>query len=193
MAERTAGYAAAIYELATAEGDLPRVEAELSSIARAIDASADLRSTLTDPALPLERKRAVIDDLLGTRASRTTITAINMVAGLNRFGELGEIARHLSVRSAASVGKKLAEVRSAVELDAATVQRLAAALEKQTGSAVEVRTVVDPSIMGGIVTRVGDTVIDGSVRSQLDSLRQALRNQYCLLYTSDAADDYFWV
>ena len=177
MAERTAGYAAAIYELATAEGDLPRVETELASVARAIDASADLRSTLTDPALPLERKRAVIDDLLGTRASRTTITAINMVAGLNRFGELGEIARHLSVRSAASVGKKLAEVRSAVELDAATVQRLAAALEKQTGSAVEVRMVVDPSIMGGIVTRVGDIVIDGSVRTQLDTLRHALRNQ----------------
>lgn len=177
MAERTAGYAAAIYELATAEGDLPRVEAELISIARAIDGSTDLRLTLTDPALPLERKRAVIEDLLGSRASRTTITAISMIAGLNRFGELGEIARHLSVRSAASVGKKLAEVRSAVELDPATVQRLAAALEKQTGSAVEVRTVVDPSIVGGIVARVGDTVIDGSVRSRLDSLRQALRNQ----------------
>ena len=119
----------------------------------------------------------MIDDLLGTRASRTTITAINMVAGLNRFGELGEIAR-ASLRALRRVGgRKLAEVRSAVELDPATVHRLAAALEKQTGSAVEVRTVVDPSIMGGIVTRIGDIVIDGSVRSQLDTLRHALRNQ----------------
>lgn len=177
MAERTAGYAAAIYELARAEGDLARVEGELSSIARAIDSSTDLRSTLTDPALPLDRKRAVIDDLLGGRASRTTATVIGMIAGLNRMGELGEISKQLSERSAASVGKKLAEVRSAVELDDATIQRLAAALEKQTGTAVEIRTMVDPSIMGGIVARVGDTVIDGSVRSRLDSLRQALRNQ----------------
>ena len=177
MAERTAGYAAAIYELATAEGDLARVEAELSSIARAIEGSADLRSTLTDPALPLDRKRAVIDDLLGGRASRTTATVIGMVAGLNRMGELADISKRLAERSAASVGKKVAEVRSAVELDDATVQRLAAALEKQTGTAVEVRTIIDPSIMGGIVARVGDTVIDGSVRSRLDSLRQALRNQ----------------
>lgn len=177
MAERTAGYAAAIYELGKAEGDLARVETELASIAGAIDGSADLRSTLTDPALPMERKRAVIDDIVGGRASRTTMTAIGMIAGLNRIGELAEIARSLSERSAASVGKKLAEVRSAIQLDDATVQRLAAALEKQTGTAVEVRTVVDPSIMGGIVARVGDTVIDGSVRSQLDTLRQALRNQ----------------
>jgi F-type H+-transporting ATPase subunit delta len=177
LAERTAGYAAAIHELAKAEGDLARVEVELATIARAIDGSADLRSTLTDPALPLDRKRAVIDDLVGGRASRTTMTAISMIVGLNRIGELGEIAKLLSERSAASVGKKLAEVRSAVELDDATVQRLAAALEKQTGAPVEVRAIVDPSIVGGIVTRVGDTVIDGSVRSQLESLRQALRNQ----------------
>ncbi len=177
MSERTAGYAAAIHELAKAEGDLTRVEGELSSIARAIDGSTDLRSTLTDPALPLERKRGIIDDLVGGRASRTTVTAISMIAGLDRIGELGEISTLLSERSAASVGKKLAEVRSAVELDDATVQRLAAALEKQTGTPVEVRTIVDPSIVGGIVTRVGDTVIDGSVRSQLESLRRALRNQ----------------
>ena len=177
MSERTAGYAAAIYELAKAEGDLARVEGELASVARAIDGSSDLRSTLTDPALPLERKRAIIDDLVGGRASRTTSTAIDMVASLNRIGELGSIATLLAERSAASVGKQLAEVRSAVELDDATVQRLAAALEKQIGTPVEVRTIVDPSIVGGIVTRVGDTVIDGSVRSQLQSLRQALRNQ----------------
>ena len=177
MAERTAGYAAAIYELAQAESDLARVEGELSSIASAIDSSTELRSALTDPALPLDRKRAVIDDLLGGRASRTTATVIGMIAGLNRMSELGEISKQLSERSAAAVGKKLAEVRSAIELDDATVQRLAAALEKQIGTAVEVRTVVDPSIVGGIVARVGDTVIDGSVRSRLDSLRQALGNQ----------------
>lgn len=177
MAERTAGYASAIYELARAEGDLARVEGELATIARAIDESADLRSSLTDPALPLDRKRAIIDDLIGGRASRTTGVVISMVTGLNRMGELGEIAKRLSELSAASVGKKLAEVRSAFQLDDATVQRLAAALEKQTGTPVEVRTVVDPSIVGGIVTRVGDTVIDGSVRSQLESLRQSLRNQ----------------
>ncbi|MBT8206880.1 MAG: ATP synthase F1 subunit delta [Acidimicrobiia bacterium] len=177
MAERTAGYASAIYELARAEGDLARVEGELATIARAIDESADLRSSLTDPALPLDRKRAIIDDLIGGRASRTTGVVISMVTGLNRMGELGEIAKRLSERSAASVGKKLAEVRSAFQLDEATVQRLAAALEKQTGTPVEVRTVIDPSIVGGIVTRVGDTVIDGSVRSQLESLRQSLRNQ----------------
>lgn len=175
MAERTEGYAAAIFELARAEGDLSRVEQELHTIARAIGASQDLRSALTDPALPIERKQAVIDDLLEGRASRTTVSLIGLISNQSRLGDLTDIAERLSERSAASKGKKLAEVRSAYELDEATVQRLAAALAKQAGGPVEVRTVVDPDIMGGIVARVGDTVIDGSVRRHLESLRQTLK------------------
>lgn len=175
MAERTEGYAAAIFELARAEGELARVEQELHAIARAIGASTDLRSALTDPALPIERKQGVLDQLLEGRASRTTVSLIGLMANQNRLGDLAEIADHLSERSAASKGKKVAEVRSAYELDEATVQRLAAALAKQAGGPVEVRTVVDPDIMGGIVARVGDVVIDGSVRRHLESLRQTLK------------------
>lgn len=175
MAERTEGYAGAIFELASAEGDLARVEQELHAVADAIDASGDLRSALTDPALPLERKRAVLDDLLEGRASRTTVSVIELIANQNRLSDLSDIVDRLSERSAASKGKQLAEVRTAYALDDATVQRLEAALAKQTGGPVEVRTVIDPDIMGGIVARVGDTVIDGSVRRHLESLRQTLK------------------
>ncbi len=129
----------------------------------------------TDPALPIERKHGVLDELLEGRAARTTVSLIGFVANQGRLGDLAEIADYLSQRSAASQGKKVAEVRSAYELDDATVQRLAAALAKQAGGPVEVRTVIDPDIMGGIVARVGDVVIDGSVRSHLESLRQTLK------------------
>ncbi|MDH3249302.1 MAG: ATP synthase F1 subunit delta [Acidimicrobiia bacterium] len=176
MSERTDGYAAAILEFATAEGELNRVESELHSIAAAIESNSELRSALTDPAVPAARKQSVIDDLVEGRVSRVTSNLVALIAAQNRMGELGEIARKVSERKAASAGARVAEVRSAVPLDEATVQRLAAALAKQVGAAVEVRTVVDPNIMGGIVARIGDTVIDGSVRSRLQSLRQTLQN-----------------
>jgi F-type H+-transporting ATPase subunit delta len=66
----------------------------------------------------------------------------------------------------------VAEVRSAVELTADQQHRLAAAIERATGKQVEVKVVVDPSVLGGAVTTVGDTVIDGSVRTRLDQLKQ---------------------
>ena len=66
---------------------------------------------------------------------------------------------------------------TAFELDDATVQRLAEALSRATGKQVEVKTVVDPSLVGGVVARVGDTVIDGSLRHRLEGLRQALQRR----------------
>ncbi len=175
MSERTDGYAQAILEFAKAEGELARVEQELRTIAAAIDDSAELRSALTDPAVPSSRKQSVVDDLVAGRVSRVSANLVGLIAAQNRIGDLAEITRKLSDRIAASHGSRLAEVRSAVPLDGATVERLTAALSKQIGSAVEVRTVVDPDILGGIVARVGDTVIDGSVRSKLESLRQTLQ------------------
>ena len=69
---------------------------------------------------------------------------------------------------------EVAEVRSAVALDDAQVQRLAQALSRATGKSVEVKVVVDPTVMGGLVATVGDTVIDGSVRHRLEQLKETL-------------------
>ena len=176
MADRVDGYAAAIFELAQAEDDLSRVEREFYAIARSLETSTELREALTNPALPVERKQAIVDDLVGGKASRLTTNLVNMVVSQGRASELGAIADKLAHQKAKAGGADIAEIRSAIPLDDATVQRLAAALARSLGREVEVRTVVDPAVLGGIVTRVGDTVIDGSVRNRLESLRTAMRN-----------------
>lgn len=175
MADRIDGYASAIFEFADAEGAAARVQSELFAIANAIESNPDLRSALTDPSLPSDRKQRVLDDMLGGRASQVTVNLVGFIASQNRIDDLSEITRRLASREASSHGAKLAEVRSAIPLDESTVQRLKVALAKQVGGPVEVRTVVDPEILGGIVTRVGDVVIDGSVRRSLQSLRQTLQ------------------
>ena len=76
--------------------------------------------------------------------------------------------------AAGSRDKVVAEVRSAVALDDATVERLTAALARKTNKDVEVRVIVDPDVVGGIVARVGDVVIDGTVKTRLTKLREAV-------------------
>jgi F-type H+-transporting ATPase subunit delta len=100
---------------------------------------------------------------------------LQLVVSQGRASDIPAIAERLAGRAADSAGKQIAEVRSAIELDEATIDRLAAALAKATGREVEVRAVVDPSVVGGIVARIGDTVIDGSVKRRLESLRTAVR------------------
>lgn len=175
MADRIDGYAAALFELAQAEGELSKVEREFYTIARSFADSPELRDSLVDPKIPLERKQGIIDDLVGGRASGVTVNLLNLVVGQGRASDIPAIAERLAGRAAASAGKQVAEVRSAIELDDATVKRLAAALARATGHEVEVRTVIDPSVLGGIVARVGDTVIDGTVKRRLESLRTAVR------------------
>lgn len=172
--DRVSGYAAGILEIARAEGVLERVENELYELGRQLEGSPELRSALTDPQLPIDRKRAIVTDLLEGRASPLTVSLVEFLVRQDLAGDLGELATELARQSAAARNRQLAEIRTAVPLDEATVGRLAAALGRVTGSEVEVRTVVDPSIVGGIVARVGDTVIDGSVASKLESLRNVL-------------------
>lgn len=177
MSERIEGYAAAAYALASAEGELDRVEQELATIGRAIETSPDLRSALTDPRLPLERKESILSEVLGAHASRVTVNLVSLFVAQGRGGDLPDIVSALASQRAASVGKVVAEVRTALPLDEATVTRLAAALEHKTGRQVEVRVVVDPSVLGGLVTRVGDTVIDGSIARSLRSIRETLQTR----------------
>jgi len=166
------GYATAILEFAKAEGQLETVGDELFQIARTFDSSSELRDSLADPRLPVERKQSIVSDLLGTRASALTVNLINFVIGVGKARDLSAIADRLVDKAASARNRAVAEVRSAIELDADTVRRLEERLGAATGKTVEAKVVIDPSILGGIVARVGDVVIDGSVKGRLQDLRE---------------------
>jgi F-type H+-transporting ATPase subunit delta len=174
--DRTNGYARGIFEMARGEGELERVEGELLAISRAFEGSPDLRSNLTDPQLPTDKKQEIIEELIGSRASSLTVGLVQLLVSQGRVADLPAIAMAVAGAAASSRDRALAEVRSAVPLDDDTVQRLTAALSRATGKDVEVRVVVDPSVIGGIVATVGDTVIDGSIAKRFDSARQAVRS-----------------
>jgi F-type H+-transporting ATPase subunit delta len=173
---RIDAYGAAILELARAEGETERVERELFTIARTFATSHELRDALTNPQMPTERKQGILDDLIGGHASTLTGGLVSFIVGQGRSSELPEIVDAFITRAAASRARAVAEVRSAVPLDPAVLERLTAALSRATGKDLEVKAIVDPEVIGGVVARVGDIVIDGSVARRLATLREALRS-----------------
>ena len=169
------GYAEALFAVASVEGDLSAVEDELFNFAQALRSNDELRSTLADGNVPAARRLQVVDDLLDGRASATTSVLVSMVVGAGRSSELPAIVDAFIERSAASRNKAVATVRAAVDLTADQRDRLTAAIKVSTGKDVEIRVVEDPSVLGGVITEIGDDIIDGSVRRRLNQLRESFR------------------
>ena len=174
MSDRIDAYADALLGVARAEGRLDEVEDELFRFGRSLESSDSLRATLTDELIPPAKRQAVVEDLLGGRASPTTTQLLSFVIGSGRSADLPAIISTLVERAAATKSRSLAEVRSAVPLTDDQKTRLAAALANATGKQIELKVIVDPSVLGGLVAQVGDTVIDGSVRSRLDQIKSLL-------------------
>jgi F-type H+-transporting ATPase subunit delta len=172
--ERTAAaYADALFTVTRIEGNPERVEDELFRVARALEGSDDLQRALTDPQLPATRRQQIVEDLLGGAADPTTVAVVSLLVGVGRSNEIPAIVDAFVSRAARESGREVAMVRAAVELTPDQQQRLAEALSANIGRDVSVRVIVDPSVLGGIVTQIGDTVIDGSVRHRLNQLREA--------------------
>ena len=171
---RIEGYARGLFEIARAEGTLDEVEDELFRFARSFEGSDALRSALTDEQIPPVRRQAIIEDLLGGKATSTTTQLISLVVGSGRSRDLPAIIDSLVARASSVKHQEVAEVRTAVPLTADQHTRLAAALVNATGKQVNLKVVVDPAVLGGLVATVGDTVIDGSVRTRIDQLKSRL-------------------
>lgn len=171
--DRTHAYAGALLAVARSEGSLAEVEDELFRFARLLETNDELRTTLTDAALPVSRRQQIIEDLLGGKANPVTTALLSMVVGTGRSRDLAAIIDDLVKLSAAEGNKELAEVRSAIELTDDQKQRLTVALEAATGKKVELKVIIDPSVLGGLVAQVGDTVIDGTVKTRLQQLQTA--------------------
>ena len=174
MTDRNDAYAAALLEVAKAEGSLDRVEDELFKVARTLEGSDELRMTLSDQAIPVDRRGRIVEALLGGRASPITTALVEFVVAAGRSRSLPEIIDRLVARAAEERQEAVAEVRSAIPLDEEYRRRLSEALSRATGKRVTLKVIVDPTVLGGIVARVGDTVIDGTIRHRLEQLKESL-------------------
>ena len=167
---------AATAALAAAEGDgvLDDVEDELFRFARLLEREPELRAALTDPGLPVARKTALVEALLGGRARPATVRLVEVAVTRPRGRSLEAVLEELSRLAAARRHRLVAQVRVARPLEADQTARLAAAVGRLYGREVQLQVDVDPAVLGGVEVRVGDEVLDGTVSRRLQDVRRRL-------------------
>lgn len=170
--ERLDGYATAVAGIAAAQKNPAAFTDEFYAAAMGIAGNKELRDTLADPKIPVDRKQGVVDDLLGARADAVVVAAVNFLIAAGQAKHVDGIAARVAALAAEEEGSVVAEVRSATPLSDEQITRIEAALSDATGKTVQAKAVTDPSVIGGIVAQVGDTVFDGSVRGRFDELRE---------------------
>ena len=163
--------AMAAFTAADQAGQLDQLEGELFFIGTLVEQQPAVRSALTNPGLPVENKRALVADLLQGRVSPRAAALADLLVELYEGHDLDTTAKQWAE---ARRNRVVAEVRSAVELDAQRRARLAEALARVLGKPVVLQVTVDEAILGSVVVRVGDELFDGSVRSRLEQAREAL-------------------
>ena len=169
------GYAEALFRIVRAEGELDRVEDELFRFGKILEQNHELKQALSDQNIDRAQRTKVLEDLLADKVSPHTLSLLAFVVEQGRARQLPQILQQLSELAAEARESVVAEIRSAVPLDDNQRNELAGALSKATGKKVEIKDLVDPSIIGGVVAKVGDTVIDGSVRRRLEQLKEQVR------------------
>ena len=172
--ERIDGYATAILQTVQGERALGNVEDELFRFARVVAGADELRDALSNRDLPVSVRLGLVSDLLKDKVSQATMLLATYATHVGRPRDYEALLEFVIDRIAAESNRRLADVRSALPLDEEQERRLAAALGRAVGREVEIRVTVDPSVVAGFVATVGDTVVDGSARHQLDLLRERL-------------------
>jgi F-type H+-transporting ATPase subunit delta len=170
-------YGTALADVVLKTGEVSTVSSELKAWEEMLASSDDLRSALANPAIAHLDKEKVLESLIAkSNPSRTTANFLRVLLRNNRLTDLREINDKFASVLEERSGHVAAEVISARELSADEKGELKANLEKLTGKQVQLNFGIDETIIGGVVTRVGSTVYDGSVRTQLENLKEQLVN-----------------
>ena len=171
--EKIQGYAQAIFAVASAESNGTQIEDEIYRFSQVLQSSEELKSTLSDASIPSARRQQIVEDLLDGQATQTTVALVSMIVAAGMGSDIKAIADRVIGLGAESRDKAVAEVYSVVDLSSDQQQRLAAALKSATGKDVEMKIIIDESVMGGLLVQIEDEVIDGTVRTRLKQLREA--------------------
>ena len=170
-------YGSALADVVLKTGETEGVRSELKTWEEMMFANPQLQNAFGNPAIAHADKEKVLESLISrANPSRTTANFLRVLLRNGRLTELREINDKLATVLEERSGRVSAEVTSARDLSEAQKQELRANLERLTGKHVELRFGVDPGIIGGVVTRVGSTIYDGSVKTQLENLKEQLVN-----------------
>ncbi len=170
-------YARALFEIGVSKTTFEGYGKELEALAALYKGNAELRQALENPVFQLSQRRKLLEALLpNVTPSREVQSFALLLLERRRIALLPNIARSYQELVDQQLGRVRATVSSAKPLDPGTLASVQRALERRTGKKVLMTTEVDPALIGGLVARVGDLLLDGSLRTRLDTLRSRVLN-----------------
>lgn len=169
-------YAKALVQIGSEAGSVEGFNVELSRFSAVLTDSRELSAIFANPAYGIEEKKEILKDLVGKLSISPMISNLLMLLlERSRISVLPQIAESYGVFADELSGVIRPTLSSGLPLDAAQVEEIRGALAKSTGKKVELKVVVDPALIGGVVTQIGDKVFDGSVRTQLANIQDILQ------------------
>ena len=169
-------YADALADVASARNEVDQIDREVLLFADMLKSHSELRDVFASPIISLADKRRVLDALIDRiRPGQMTINLLRTMLSHYRLQYLAVMHEQFRRVINERKGLIIAEVTTAGEFDRAAQARLANTLERMTGKQIEFKFKTDPSLIGGVVTRLGSVVYDGSVRTQLKEIKERLK------------------
>jgi F-type H+-transporting ATPase subunit delta len=172
-------YAAAIFDIARKQNTIDRTLEDIEGIAQ-VFANRKLSFLLREPKVPAKRKETAIRQALASKVLPTSLNLALLVVQRDLVEIMPGIARELKQMVMDYKNEAIAEVTTAARMDEAELALIKQALEKNTGKTIIMQTRVQPAILGGVIARVGDEVVDGSVRYRLSALQHQLLNNVAM-------------
>ncbi|MGD8561806.1 MAG: ATP synthase F1 subunit delta [Desulfarculaceae bacterium] len=169
-------YAKALSEIGREDGNFEQYGQELAQAAELFQTAPELESTLANPAFDLESRSKLLTTFLDKLGLSPMVkNFFRLLLDRGRISATGDISQVYATMLDELRGITRAQVTSAAPLNDQEVSGIAEALRKVAGQEVQVEVTEDPSLIGGVVARIGDLVLDGSVRTQLESMKDSLR------------------
>ncbi len=165
-------YAKALLGVGEKSGDTQQLLEELAAVAKAVSNQPSLNSTLQSPQVGSEEKLKLVGKIFEGKVSHPMMNFLKVLVGKDRFDCVAAISAAAKKLNDEKSGEVQATVTTAEEIDASAKDEIAKQLSKKLGKKVKLDSVVDASVVGGVVVRVGDTVYDNSVVGQLQQVRQ---------------------
>jgi len=163
-----------LFELATLTDVVDAVDGDLASVAKAVRGNVDLHQALTDTGLPADKKRDIMRAIFGETVTPEALSIVTLMVERGLTDSIGDLARVFAETAESERGIVVAEVTTAIELDEPLRAKLVKQLSDAIGRPVSLRARVDGSILGGIRIKVAGRVLDGSIATQLQKLKQEL-------------------
>ena len=169
-------YAKALVQIGTEGGLIDRFRDELTAIGRVFSANADLKAVFSNPAFTAEQKKEIMKDIIAkVQCSELVGNFLLLLVDKNRVAFLDQIVHTYETLADEQSGIIRPVIRTAFALDAGQVASIQSALEKKSGKKVIPQVTVDQSLLGGVVTQIGDTAFDSSVKTQLKRIQDILQ------------------